>query len=147
MNNNCIHSNLNSRICNNTMLFVSSTIESYQTFRDDFRKMFDTQFLDLSKVPSSQLADEADAILHHHKHCHVFLGYIEPGWMIESTHQTRLRKLFRKFPVAVVTHFVESLPFSWKNEIDTFYTEKGLKKDGSTNTFNDGSYLQNKLVV
>jgi hypothetical protein len=85
--------------------------------------MFDAQFLDLSKVPSFQLADEAESILNHHKSCCVFLGYLEPGWMLEPTHQTRIRKLFRKFPVAVVTHFTDSLPFSWKNEIDTFYTE------------------------
>ena len=109
--------------------------------------MFDTQFLDLSKVPSSQLADEADAILNHHKACCVFLGYLEPGWMLEPTHQTRMRKLFRNFPVAVVTHFVESLPFSWKNEIDTFYTERGLNKDGSTNTFNNGSSIQNQSFL
>lgn len=123
------------------MLFVCSSIDSYKFFVEDFRKMFDAQFLDLSKVPSFQLADEAESILNHHKSCCVFLGYLEPGWMLEPTHQTRIRKLFRKFPVAVVTHFTDSLPFSWKNEIDTFYTEKHLNKNGSANSINDGSPL------
>lgn len=121
------------------MLFVCSQIESYQAFRNIFQKTCDTQCLDLSKVPSSQLADEAESILNHHKSCCVFLGYLEPGWMLEPTHQTRLRKLFRKFPVAIVTHFTDSLPFSWKNEIDTFYTATNRNKHGITNSFNDGS--------
>lgn len=121
------------------MLFVCSQIEAYNVFRETFRGEHTTQFLDLSKVPSVCLADEADSILNHHKQCCVFLGYLEPGWMLEPTHQTRLRKLFRKFPVAVVTHFTDSLPFSWKNEIDTFYTETGRNKHGTTNSFHDGS--------
>ena len=129
------------------MLFVCSKIEAYQTFRDKFREMFDLQFLDLSKVPSSQLANEAESILNHHKSCFVFLGYLEPGWMLEATHQTRLRKLFRKFPVGMVTHFVDSLPFSWKNEIDTFYTEKDLNKNGITNSLDNGSSIQNQSFV
>lgn len=129
------------------MLYLSTNIQSYQTFREMFRKMFDTQFLDLSRVPSSQLADEAEAILNHHKHCHVFLGYLEPGWMLEPTHQTRMRKLFRNFPVGIITHFVESLPFSWKNEIHTFYTDKPLEKNGNSNSVNNGSALQNQSIV
>lgn len=121
------------------MLFVCSNLEAYKVFRETFQTENSTQFLDLSKVPSVCLADEADSILSHHKQCCVFLGYIEPGWMLEPTHQTRLRKLFRKFPVALVCQFTDSLPFSWKNEIDSFYTEKDLNKNGSTNSFNDGS--------
>jgi hypothetical protein len=84
--------------------------------------MFDIQCLDLSKVPTHILAEEIESILNHHKNCCVFLGFLEPGWMLDATHQTRIRKLFRKFPVGMVTHFVESLPFSWKNEIHTLYT-------------------------
>lgn len=62
--------------------------------------------------------------------------------MLEPAHQTRIRKLFRKFPVAIMTHFVESLPFSWKNEIDTLYTDAPLNKNGKANSFNDGSSIQ-----
>jgi hypothetical protein len=120
------------------MLFVCSQIEAYKVFRETFQAENKTQFLDLSKVPSSCLADEAESILNHHKQCCVFLGYLEPGWMLEATHQTRLRKLFRKFPVAFVCHFTDSLPFSWKNEIDTFYTETNRNKHGCTNSLNNG---------
>ena len=123
------------------MLCVCSNLEAYKIFRETFQSQNNTQFLDLSKVPSSQLADECESILNHHKCCCVFLGYLEPGWMLESTHQNRIRKLFRKFPVAVVTNFTDSLPFSWKNEIDTFYTARNLNKDGCTNSVNNGSSL------
>jgi len=121
------------------MLFVCSQIEAYKVFRETFQAEHTTQCLDLSKVSSACLADEAESILNHHKQCCVFLGYLEPGWMLEPTHQTRLRKLFRKFPVAVVTHFTDSLPFSWKNEIDTFYTAINRNKHGTANSFNNGS--------
>jgi hypothetical protein len=127
------------------MLFVSSSIEKYQEFREIFRKTHGgNQFLDLSKIQSSHLVDEVDSIVSHHSNCCIFLGYLEPGWMLELTHQTRIRKLFRKFPVAFVTNFVESIPFSWKNEIDTFYTDITVNKNGNTNSLNNGSSIQDQ---
>jgi hypothetical protein len=127
------------------MLWVSSDLPKYQEFRTEFRKAYSEQtYLDLSRVPSSKLADEVDSIVNHHKACVVFLGYLEPGWMLEPSHQTRMRKLFRKFPVGLVTQFVESLPFSWKNEIDTYYTDQPLNKNGKSNSLNNGSPLQDQ---
>jgi len=127
------------------MLFVSSNIQKYHEFREIFRKNHDTvQFLDLSRIQSLRLIDEVDAIVNHHTNCCIFLGYLEPGWMLELTHQTRIRKLFRKFPVAFVSNFVESIPFSWKNEIDTFYTDIPLNKNGNANSLNNGSSIQDK---
>lgn len=115
------------------MLYVCSSLSHYSKFKSDFSKT-----LDLSKVPSDKLADECDAILNHHTSCSVFLGYLEPGWMIEPTHQTRIRRLFRKFDVGMVCYFPESLPYSWKNEIHTFYTDAPLNRNGNPNSVNDG---------
>lgn len=127
------------------MLFVSSNIQKYHEFRELFRKTHDgIQFLDLSRISSSRLVDEINSIVDHHVSCCIFLGYLEPGWMLESTHQTRIRKLFRKFPVAFVSNFVESIPFSWKNEIDTFYTDSPVNTNGNTNSLNNGSSLQDQ---
>ena len=127
------------------MLYISADISKYDEFRKVFQQMFsDKEFIDLSKVSSSDLINETDSIVNHHTNCCIFLGYLEPGWMLDSTHQTRMRKLFRKFPVAAITNFVESLPFSWKNEIDTFYIDSHLNKNGDSNSFNNGSSLQNK---
>lgn len=105
------------------------------------------RFVDLSKLPSDVLATESDSIVQHHKDCCVFLGYLEPGWMLESTHQTRLRKLFRKFPVGLVIHYSESLPYSWKNEIDIVYTYKDLNKYGESNSIHDGCSVHNQSQV
>lgn len=129
------------------MLYISSDITRYQEFRETFRKAHDTPFLDLSRVPSAQLAEEAESVVAHHQSCHVFLGYLEPGWMLDSTHQTRMRTLFRKFPVGIVTVFTTSLPFSWKNEINTFYTKTPLNQNGNSNSIHDGSSLHDECGV
>jgi hypothetical protein len=130
------------------MLWVCSNLKKYQEFLCEFKGMFtEKQFIDLSRVPSADLATEVSSIVNHHKSCVVFLGYLEPGWMLDPTHQTRIRKLFRKFDVGMVINFVESLPFSWKNEIDTFYTDEPVNKNGKPNSLNNGCSLQDKLEV
>ena len=106
------------------MLFVCTNITQFHTFAEKFKQMYESKkVLDLSKVGCSNLAAESLAIVNHHSDIVVFLGYLEPGWMLEAAHQVQLRKLIRKFPVAMVTKFVDSIPFSWKNEIDTLYSE------------------------
>ena len=104
------------------MLWVSTNITNFSVFREKFKTAHETtHFLDLSKLLSSNLIDESIAIVNHHASCAIFLGYLEPGWMLEPTHQTVLRKLIRKFPVGMVCNYSESLPFSWKNEIESVY--------------------------
>lgn len=127
------------------MLYVTTDITKYNEFLNVFRETHkNIELIDLSKNPLISLADESDSIINHHKDCCVFLGYLEAGWMLELAHQTRLRKLFRKFPVGLVLQFQESLPFSWKNEIDIVYTFKPLNKNGEPNIVNNGSALHNK---
>jgi hypothetical protein len=105
------------------MLWVSTNISDFSEFREKFKTAHKTaHFLDLSKLLSSSLIDESISIVDHHSECTVFLGYLEPGWMLEATHQTVLRKLIRKFPVGMLCNYYESLPFSWKNEIEFVYT-------------------------
>jgi hypothetical protein len=107
------------------MLYVCSDITKFQEFSEMFRKTHEGKhFIDMSKVVVDKLIEETDSIVSHHRDCVIFLGYLEPGWMLSSMNQTRIRKLFRKFHVGMVTYYMESLPFSWKNEIDTVYTYK-----------------------
>lgn len=117
------------------MLWVCSNLQQYCKFRELFNETHD-KVIDLSRVPSSELVNECESILAHHSKCAVFLGYLEPGWMLEPTHQTRIRKLLRKFDVGMVTKFVESIPHSWKTEIHTFYIKSPV--NGNTNTVNNG---------
>ena len=130
------------------MLYVCTDITKFQSFLEIFQKRNESmRFVDLSKITSDLLATESDAIVQHHKDCCIFLGYLEPGWMLEPTHQTRLRKLFRKFPVGLVTNYTESLPYSWKNEIDIIYTYNGLKNYGESNSVNNGSSIYHESQV
>jgi hypothetical protein len=110
------------------MLHVCTDIKKYKEFRDMFMSTYkDITILDFSKVSSGKLAGESNSLVSHHSNCAVFLGYLEPGWMLDMQFQTQIRKMIRKFPVFMVTMFVESIPFSWKNEIDTLYTYEAPK--------------------
>jgi len=126
------------------MLWVCSKLSKYTEFRELFKSAHECQLIDLSCVQASKLVEECDAIVSHHTECIVFLGFLEPGWMLEAGHQTRMRSLIRKFPVAMVTHFIQSIPYSWKNEIEVLYTEHPLNRNGQGNTLNDGSALQDE---
>jgi hypothetical protein len=130
------------------MLFVSTNLSNFNEFKEMFKDLFnDKPFLDLSKVPLDEIANESMAIVNHHSNCAIFLGHLEPGFMLDSISQVILRKLIRKFPTGIICKFTESLPFSWKNEIDTLYIQKPLNSNGSTSFINDGSSLQNKSQI
>jgi hypothetical protein len=110
--------------------------------KDSFYALFpDLTHIDLSKVPSSKLVEESDSLLQHQSKCAVFIGYLEPGFMLEPAHQTRLRKLFRTCPVGMSCVHLASFPFSWKNEIDTIYR---VNPHGHANTLNNGGPIQDK---
>jgi len=128
------------------MLWLCSAVTKYAKFREQFQEAHPTT-IDLSKIPSASLADECDSVTNHHTKCAVFLGYLEPGWMIEPSHQTRIRRLIRKFDVGLVSHFPESIPHSWKNEIDIFYTDRPLNQNGNSSSVHDGSSIQDQSNV
>jgi hypothetical protein len=132
------------------MLYILTNIIQFQEFLEYFKQTHG-KLLDLSKVPISKLAEEGLSAVNHHSECSVFLGYLEPGWMLETGHQVQLRKLIRKFPVAMISKFVDSIPFSWKNETHSIYTQVPLnhhiRQDGSTKVVNDGSSVQHEPEV
>ena len=126
------------------MLWVLTNLKKIEEFREEFYKAHETlKIIDLSKISLKDLANECESIVNHHKECAIFIGYLEPGWMLELCDQTRMRKLFRKFPVAVITFFTESLPYSWKTDIEILYVEK-LIENGKSNIVDDGSTIQHK---
>ena len=120
------------------MLFVYFYLKNFT----DIRKEID---IDLSSVDSSKLADECDRILNHHSDKKIFLGYLEPGWMLDPKHEARIRRMIRKFDVYMVTFFPESLSFSWKNEIKIVYLESD--KNGLAKIVNDGSSVQSEFEI
>jgi hypothetical protein len=127
------------------MLFVSTNFKNFNEFKKSFKELFkDRTFIDLSKVPLDELANESTSIVNHHSNCSIFLGHLEPGFMLDSTSQVIMRKLIRKFPIGLICKFTESIPFSWKNEIDTLYIQKPLNSNGSASFVDNGSSIQNK---
>ena len=127
------------------MLYVCTDV-NLKTFSDKWKAMFPGMlFLDLSKQNSSNLASESTSIVSHQTNCCVFLGYLEPGWMLEPNHQVILRKLIRKFPVAIQCFYMDSIPFSWKNETETIYIPTPLNSNGTSSSVDDGGSLQDKL--
>lgn len=130
------------------MLWVSNSILKFKDFKDIFQMSHsDVTFLDLSTIPLNKLADSCNDIVEHQSKCAVFLGHLEAGWMLEMSHQTRIRKLIRKFPVAMLTYYVESIPFSWKNEIEIFFEPDHVEENGLSHTFNNGCSLQDKSNI
>ena len=96
--------------------------------------------IDMSKLPAERLADECDSVLQHHKTCTIFLGYLDVGWMLDPRHEARIRNTIRKFDVYMITFHLESLPFSWKNEIDTLYIQD--VKNGHPKAIHHGCAVQ-----
>lgn len=130
------------------MIYLCDDVTKYKQFFQVFRDLHkDLRCIDLSHLQSNSLAIEAMSILDHHKCCCIFLGYLEPGWMLDPSTQVQIRELFRSFPVGIVSEYFESLPFSWKNEIDTLYTFKSLHKNGESVSVNNGCSIQDKFEV
>jgi hypothetical protein len=130
------------------MLYICTNLLQFQEFVKFFKQTHGTsKFLDLSKVPPAKLAEESSSIFNHHTDCAVFLGYLEPGWMLESPHQVIIRKILRKFSVGMVTKYVDSIPFSWKNETHSIYAQVPLNSNGSANSVDDGSSVQHEPQV
>jgi hypothetical protein len=124
------------------MLWVSTEILDFGKFREAFKESYPTsEFVDLSRVPSFELMENCESILKHHKSPCVFLGFVEPGWMLDPAHQTRIRSLIRTRPVAFVCHHSESIPFSWKNEIEFLYVSKPNQENGDPQSVYNGSAL------
>jgi len=97
--------------------------------------------IDLSMTPTSELAEQCEILMSHRTDCRVFLGYLEPGWMLDPKHEARIRGLFRQFQTTLVCFHLKSLPFSWKNEIDIIHFKK---RNAESQTFDDGCTLQSE---
>lgn len=130
------------------MLFVCSDICKFNEFKELFRKQTEgIPFHDLSISPPELLASQCVSIQNHYDKSAVFLGYLEPGWMIEPTKQIFLRYLIRTYPVGLVCNYTESLPHSWKNGIHTIYTSGASIKNGVSGSVNNGSSVQDKSDI
>lgn len=130
------------------MLYISTDIRRFDDFHKLFKSEHETgQYIDLSKLPTSELLGELANATQHISDASIFLGYLEAGWMLTPAYQTLMRVAIRKFRVGVVCNYIESLPHSWKNEIHTLYTVNPNNKNGDSQVVNDGSAIQHKSTV
>jgi hypothetical protein len=111
-------------------------------FLNSFAELRSKCTIDLSKISIEFLADECDKLVQHHKSCVLFLGYLDPGWMLDPKHEARVRHAIRKFETHMISFHIESIPFAWKNEIDTVYYQS--PKNGGTKTINNGSAVHSE---
>lgn len=86
---------------------------------DDIRAKYGKDWIDLSGVPSEDLAEQAETLLSHKTEVPIYLGFLEPLHMLSPYHETRLRPLFRNRTVIVLCSNPSSLTFAWKNGIDS----------------------------
>lgn len=75
-------------------------------------------FIDLSKLPSDQLADQVETIRTHQTEPKtVFLGYVDPLYMLSPYHETILRRGIAECRIILVCSDPTALSFCWKNGI------------------------------
>lgn len=130
------------------MLYISTNIRRFETFKYKFKSEHEKGvYIDLSKLPTLDLVSELSNAEQHISEASIFLGYLEPGWMLMPHYQTLMRKAIRKFRIGMVCHYLESLPHSWKNEIYTLYIVNPNNKNGDSKTLNDGSTVQHEPAV
>lgn len=77
--------------------------------------------IDLSTIALDTLADTVTDICHHQTNARLWFGYLD-GWMLTPQDEVRIRRALRQFDCFLMTAFPLSLPFAWKNEINTLYT-------------------------
>jgi hypothetical protein len=95
---------------------------------------------DMSDILLDNLADTLTAIHSHQRKAKIWFGYLD-GWMMTPMEEVILRKVLRDFDCIVVSKNPLSFSQSWKNEIDTIYTDS-LSRNGTTETDNNGSALR-----
>lgn len=82
------------------------------------RQHYGKDWIDLSGVPSENLADQADTLVGHKVDVPIYLGYLDVLRMLSPYHETRIRPLLRSRTVIVLCSDPSCLPFAWKNGIE-----------------------------
>lgn len=104
------------------MLHVYCSIE-------ECKKALPKNSIDLSKISCEDLCTQLDAIYTHHPSANIYLGFLEPIYMLSPQEETRIRKCIRKFQIYIVVGNPFILPFSWKNGIETLTLYKDQRKN------------------
>jgi hypothetical protein len=82
----------------------------------------ETGFIDLSKCPSGELAEQTETIRTHQKEqTSIYLGFLDPLFMMTPYHETILRRSIQSCRVVFVCSDPTALSFCWKNGIEELH--------------------------
>lgn len=82
----------------------------------------ETGYIDLSKLPSSDLAEQTETIRKHQKEkTSIYLGFLDPLFMMTPYHETILRRSIQSCRVVLVCSDPTALSFCWKNGIEELH--------------------------
>lgn len=78
--------------------------------------------IDLSKLHSKEVADQSEIVRKHQKSpTTIYLGYIDPIYMLSPYHETILRRSIVDCNVVIVVSDPTALSLYWKNGIDNLH--------------------------
>lgn len=95
-------------------------------------------YIDLSKIMTTELCEKLETIYRHHRDAAIYIGFLEPLLMLSPQEETRIRKVFRKFEVYMICGNPFILPFSWKNGMRKMVTNKEYQNVDNPETFHNG---------
>lgn len=85
---------------------------------DAYVRKTESDFIDFSNLPSSKLAEQAEQVrLHQTKQTTLYLGFVDPVFMLTPHHETMLRRAINACRVVLVTSDPATLSLCWKNGI------------------------------
>ncbi len=82
----------------------------------------ESSYVDLSKIPSASLAEQAEVVRTHQTSVTtIYLGFLDPLSMLTPHHETILRRAVESCRVILLTSDPGALSLFWKNGISEMY--------------------------
>jgi hypothetical protein len=90
-------------------------------------------WIDLSNSPSNRLAEQADTVrTHQTSMTTIYLGFLDPLFMLSPQHETLLRKVITACRVILLTSDPGALSLFWKNGLSELYLHMDRKDDDNS---------------
>ena len=106
------------------------------------RKDLPAGYIDLSKTRACDIPEAIRTIQSHHANPSIYIGYLDPLWMLTPPQEVLCRSALRSCTVGLVVSNPLILPLSWKNGTDRLVIVSGNKNQDehdadNSSTLND----------
>jgi hypothetical protein len=91
-------------------------------------------YIDVSKTRGSEITETMATIYSHHPGSAIYLGFVDPLFMLTPPHEASCRRVFRGCTVALVCSNPLLLPYSWKNGTSKLVVVGSKTKTDSSNS-------------